>query len=1017
MKRLILGVIVSAFTLSWSTVSAEVDVTQLLQKADSLVSQADYDSALAIELVALEVAEQRFGPDDTLVAKVLMYIGAELCGFGRFEKAREHWERALEIRKVKMGTEHPRVADCQMNLGIVCQRMQDYEQSKGYFQSAYRIILNAFGPEHPKTVRSVQNLFGFYQHVGMIDSAAAYGELAVSTSRAVYGPNHFETAINLANLAVLQIDMLQLDLAEINLEEAIAILDRISSTPATQLQQAVFLNNLGNVYSQLSKHLKAIDSYRRALVIRESLLGSEHPEVAVTLGNLANTYVLLGEWKQAEEMNLRALDSFEKFYGANHTELTGVLVNLGTVCRKQGELHKSREYYERALRIRREVFGHIHPKVATVLYNLATLSFLEGKVREAKAHQEEALDIRRNLFGNRSPSVAECLEHLSHLHLSSGDYLVALQVAVEAESIRRQHLTKMSAALSEREALSFSISHRQSLGNLTGCYLQAPEVTRSQFCTLLVDALVSSKGMITDQMSQVYKWVAQADDSIAVRLVDELKDTRGVLANLYAMGSTDDMEKFRLRVDSLQSMMEECEAQLVQVSERYRQELRQMNVSASELSALLPTGACLIEYFLVDIPTPLDPETLKQSYLALLLKPDSKVYLQNLGSADVIDSLANKLHEHMRQVARTGNPNTHGYTDYNSVASSLVNRILFPLKEHLPENALVLIAPDGTLNTVSFAALPIRENVYFIEEYTVHYISAGRDLIRFNRSQIPGEGLLAVGDPDFDAVHVASSQPSIAASETPRTESGVIMRQVFGDCGKLRDLLASPLPSTAEEVQTIANYWNMHASTKPLILTGVQANEQDFKQHAPGKRAIHIATHGFFLGRTCATDGIDKGKSRQLLLQGDNPLLFSGLLLAGANRRLFGETISETAEDGLLTALEVSTLNLSGTRLVVLSACETGLGTVEDGEGLFGLKRAFHLAGVSTVISSLWAVPDESTSAILGSLYSSQKDILPKRLRDLQVAFVNRMRAKGDTDHPFTWGAFTIQGDWRNLQD
>ena len=185
MKQMATMTLALVLTFGLSIASAQEDVSQLLKKADSLVTQANYDSALAIEKVALSVAEEKYGADDTLVANVLMYMGSELCGFGRFEEARDGWIRALEIRKSKLGEEHPRVADCQMNLGIVSQRLQEYDQAEAYFQSARHIIVNTLGKEHVKSVTSAQNLFGFYRQVGRIDSAAHYAEVAANTSRIV----------------------------------------------------------------------------------------------------------------------------------------------------------------------------------------------------------------------------------------------------------------------------------------------------------------------------------------------------------------------------------------------------------------------------------------------------------------------------------------------------------------------------------------------------------------------------------------------------------------------------------------------------------------------------------------------------------------------------------------------------------------------------------------------------------------------------------------------------------------
>jgi len=571
----------------------------------------------------------------------------------------------------------------------------------------------------------------------------------------------------------------------------------------------------------------------------------------------------------------------------------------------------------------------------------------------------------------------------------------------------------MTAALSEHEALAFSIDHRRSLGNLAGNYLEAPKEIQAKFKSRIVDALVSVKGMITDQMSDAYRWAAEVTDPVAAELMEDLRSTHGDLANQYVLGPSNGPEEFRELIDSMQAVIEGCESRLMQVSTRYSQRHRQLSVSADELAELVPANAWLIEYLRVDIPSAADPETYERAYLALVINRGSETTVRNLGPACAIDSLTDELYRHMREIASMGKPSFQDKIDYATIASPLANLVLDPMIEDVPEDGLLIFAPDGTLNTVSFATLTTGKDEYLVETNDIHYVSAGRDLLNVDLKKPPCDGRLALGDPDFNAIPDTLMSSALAVTEATASDQGAVMRQSPGDCDGLKDLLASPLPSTTREIRAITDSWAMHQSSPPLILTGSQANEANFKRNATDRKVIHIATHGFFVEQSCAGEDTVTRNPDRLTVQSDNPLLFSGLLLAGANRRLFEQTRDESVEDGLLTALEVSTLNLTGTELVVLSACETGLGTVEDGEGLFGLKRAFHLAGSATVVSSLWSVPDNSTAAFMGSLYASNEDSLPARLRGLQLDVIETLRAAGDTDHPFTWGAFTIQGDWR----
>jgi CHAT domain-containing protein len=228
-----------------------------------------------------------------------------------------------------------------------------------------------------------------------------------------------------------------------------------------------------------------------------------------------------------------------------------------------------------------------------------------------------------------------------------------------------------------------------------------------------------------------------------------------------------------------------------------------------------------------------------------------------------------------------------------------------------------------------------------------------------------------------------------------------------------------PLEATGREVQDVARLW----TGSPVdLLQNRSANERTFKQSAPGRRVLHLATHGFFLGSDCpaetaGTRGVGGLARRSTTRSGadtiDNPLLLSGLALAGANRRA---AAGPQEEDGILTAEEVASLNLDGVDWAVLSACDTGLGVVRAGEGVFGLRRAFQVAGVRTVIMSLWQVEDESARAWMRALYEGR---LKKKLNTAQAvqqasqSVLRERRASKQSTHPFYWAGFAAAGDWR----
>jgi CHAT domain-containing protein len=307
----------------------------------------------------------------------------------------------------------------------------------------------------------------------------------------------------------------------------------------------------------------------------------------------------------------------------------------------------------------------------------------------------------------------------------------------------------------------------------------------------------------------------------------------------------------------------------------------------------------------------------------------------------------------------------------------------------------VFIVPDGALNLVSFAALPMGSRYLLEAGPAIHYLSAERDLVR--KDPMSGHGLLALGGPAFD-VRVSNGPAAVRRS---------------GECASIGALRFEDLPGSRAEIQDIAKIWG--SPDDVLTLSGRAATKTALTQAIAGRKVVHLATHGFFLGSGCEptmprTRGVG-GVVTAKAVPTDNPLLLAGLALAGVN------TLSRTNQaNGILNAEEIAGLNLQGTEWAVLSACDTGLGQITAGEGVFGLRRALQIAGVRTIIMSLWSVEDRSTRDWMKALYEARltKQLdTPDSVRAASVHVLEDRRKRGMSTHPFYWAAFVAAGDWR----
>jgi CHAT domain-containing protein len=342
--------------------------------------------------------------------------------------------------------------------------------------------------------------------------------------------------------------------------------------------------------------------------------------------------------------------------------------------------------------------------------------------------------------------------------------------------------------------------------------------------------------------------------------------------------------------------------------------------------------------------------------------------------------------------------------------------------------------------------LPTGATGYLVDAPAVlHYMLAERDLLQ-RPSSVTGGSLLALGAPDFDhaerpsalrglAPLVAASNSPVQsripfASPTPATSPALpasVMasnvepsRRGGAPCEASIASRFEPLPATDVEVQHIASLWRRADVT---LLAGARASETALKTLAPGRRVLHVATHGFFLDRDCAapaaaapTAAAQTTAAPAHRMLEESPLLRSGLVLAGANSRARTDT-SDDADDGILTAEEIAGLDLSGAQWAVLSACDTGRGDWQAGEGVVGLRRAFQMAGARTVILSLWPVLDTVTARWMTELYrykwTSRSMTTAAAVRAANRTLLASRRAKGESTHPLYWSGFIATGDWR----
>ncbi len=912
---------------------------------------------------------------------IVSFFGGDYAG------ARSLWERAIANRRGELGPDHPDVAESLNGLANLEQIQADFDAARPLYESALRIYAASYGEDDPRVGRTLNNLGVLLREIGDFAAALPYAERSLAIKRASFDENSAEVAVG--------------------------------------------LSTLGEIYYETGDLDRALDSYRRALAILESTLGPEHVDVGAALNNLGHLELRRGEHDRAIALFERALEIWEAASGPDHPDVALALNGLASTYEAKGELGRARELQSRGVAIREKALGADHIDVASSLDNLADIDARLGDDARAGAEFERSVAIRRANFGDDHPLVAESLIGLGLTRARSGDSAAALRDAVESERIARDHLRLTGRSLAEEHALRYAAHRNSGLNLALTLAMERPERTPARE---VLDAVVRSRAVVLDEIAARNRTVLRSEDPEIADLASRFAAARERLANLIVRGpGRFDIETYNGFVAEARDRKERIERELGAASAAFAREQQLRDPHLAELAATLPPDSALVSYVLYDhldlAPAPPAAEGDARpaprstapvpSYAALVLRADgAEPVAVRLGPAGEIETRIARWKEEAARGARSVRRDPEASEQaYRAAASDLADAIWGPVAGGLERLERVFVVPDGAINLVSFAALPSgtgTAGTYLVESGpTLHYLSAERDLIPRDAAGT-GRGLLALGGPDYDA----GGNPIPASGNGPGETSGTR----GSACESFDSLRFAPLPAASAESEEIVSRWRAVRSDESATrLTGAAATEAAFKRAAAGRRVLHIATHGFFLGGECATGAEGSrgfkiatvGTPEPVLTTPVSPLLLSGLALAGANRR--GEAVAG-AEDGVVTAEEIAGLDLSGVEWAVLSACDTGVGEVQAGEGVFGLRRAMQVAGVRTLIMSLWPVDDEATRRWMTALYDGRLAgglDTATAVREAALDVLRSRRAAGESAHPFYWAAFVAAGDWR----
>lgn len=1025
----------------------------LVELGDTLAAAGDYDSAVAALERAVALREGTSDSGSGSLANVLDHLGTALATAGRHQEALPVLDRSRRIKESAVGIPPSDLVPTLEAIALAAQRAGLYEQagsairraadrrrvagaddpaqvktlnllaqqlwfegqlseSKDVSERAVALAERTLRPTHPWLPQSIRYLAATLADLGDLERSGDLRERALGIARQEFGESHHETASYLNSAAMADLDAGDYPGARRRFAQALTAFE--SRYGPWHDFVATARLNLALVAAHLGDYESARREHRSATAIWERTLGRDHPFVAVALTELAAVYREQGRTSEALPLLERALSIRERSLGAAHRDTGRTLMDLAAVMMQRNDARRARTLAARALRVWERLDLADAPEYATVLAMSAEVQNRVGDYRTARRQYERALQIRARAFGASSPLYADTQSGLSLTLANLGDRPGALRAAAEAEAIGRDHLQLVLRSLPERQALNYAAVRPRGWHMMVTLADRVPDAIPAAF-----DALVRSRALVLDEIAARHRTAHVSGPVQPAQAAWRSAQQR--LANLLARGPGPmSTAEYARVVDGARRERERAEETLADVSAEFRAGRLRDRIGIEEVKGALPGDSVLVSYARYDRPALGRPDV--HHYVAFVTSRDRSLAAVLLGPAETVDTQVARWRADLAVDALTAAATTaESRVPSARISGESLRRLIWdPLTPHLAEARRIFVVPDGALGLVPFAALPAGPNGYVLEGgQVIHYLSAERDLIGSPRGAVAERGLLAIGGPWFGTVSESGGVGPGSEAEPPTASAGSNVEDT--NCRGLRDIAFTPLPGTVQEVQDISGLWaagDDARSRSTRLLLGRDATETAVKSDAALHRVLHLATHGFFLSDACSapaatgTRGVG-GLSGARPAPAENPLLLSGLALAGANHR---SSAGPDEDDGILTAEEVASLDLGGVEWAVLSACDTGVGEIKAGEGVFGLRRAFQVAGARTVIMSLWSVDDQATRAWMRALYDGRFErrlSTADAVHQASVAVLRERRARGLSTNPFYWAAFVAAGDWR----
>ncbi len=931
--------------------------------------QGRYTEAEPLYMKSLPVLSEAFGQSSVQYTRCFYTLASMYIDMARYNDAEGMIAAAVNFYKEILGNESPDYLGALGSIAIVYQGQGKYAKAEEIFTALLNYMQGQPVPDKSEINTLYNNLGELYRTMGDYGKAEPTLLEAVRTAP----DNSQPAATSLNNLALVQKAIGKYAEAERSYKKAIDAYKFLNKTYHPDYTNPV--NNLGELYRTMGRIQDAANAFLEVIEIRKKLLGTDHPNYANALNNLALLESEVGYYEDAEKHFLECTDIYKRILGEKHRFYANCLNNLAFVYKATGKIQKAKETYEECLRLAKESVGENSDKYALYLGGLAGTYRMMNKNEQAIPLIIKSLEILKNKLGENHYDYIDTEYNLAEVYRESGKFIEAKKHYLNSIKGFLFLIETYFPSLGEKEKTDFYFRVSNTFETFNSFVIQMktefPSENHNDLVERMYDNQLVIKSLLLKETGKVKIQVAASGDKKLKEDYEELLKLRETIVQQYRLTS-EDLAEIGVDLPAMEKQANELEQKITSVSNISVKKKSEAK-SWKDIQQKLKADECVVEMVRTEFYTK-GRWTDSIYYSAMVIDKTCKsptfVFIKNGNDLDI------KIASSYRSLIKA---KVSDETSYDALWK--------PLKEAVGNAKKIYFSPDGIYQQVNIYTLKNSETKkYLLEEANIVLLTNSQDLLETVVASTSKTAEI-FSYPDYDFI----------ATTTEIKSSEPLSRYGFTNLAEL--------PGTKIEADSITKIlksknWNVIEHLQ------AEATEEAIKK-IQNPKILHIATHGFFLQDVDDNASVVMGMQAQIAKQ--NPLLRSGLMMAGSAAIARDSMVDNSFDDGILTAYEAANMNLTQTDLVVLSACETGLGEMKNSQGVYGLQRAFMVAGAKSVIMSLWVVDDFATQELMSNFY--REWIKDPSAENRQKAFrTAQLKLKEKFPDPYYWGAFVMVG-------